>query len=56
MTARRANDHYPTPAWCLRRLLEVYEPPGDRWLDPGATHTGRFCVLAYTTLEEQHRG
>lgn len=27
-------DFYPTPAWCVRRLLERLELPGGRWLEP----------------------
>jgi hypothetical protein len=27
-------DYYPTPAWCVRRLLEAVDLPGGRWLEP----------------------
>lgn len=27
-------DFYPTPAWCVRRLLEAVELPGGIWLEP----------------------
>lgn len=33
---RRPANYYPTPAWCVRRLLERWHPPGGRWLEPGA--------------------
>jgi len=31
---RREYDFYPTPAWCVRRLLEAVDLPGGRWLEP----------------------
>lgn len=31
---RREHDAYYTPSWCVRRLLEAYDLPGGRWLDP----------------------
>jgi hypothetical protein len=31
---RQAYDYYPTPAWCVRRLLEAVDLPGGRWLEP----------------------
>lgn len=33
---RRELDNYPTPAWCVRRLLERVDLPGGTWLDPCA--------------------
>jgi hypothetical protein len=35
---RLESDNYPTPAWCVRRLLEEWEPPQDygRWIEPCA--------------------
>jgi hypothetical protein len=27
-------DYYPTPAWCVHRLLEACELPGGHWLEP----------------------
>jgi len=27
-------DYYPTPAWCVHRLLEACELPGGFWLEP----------------------
>jgi len=33
---RSAADYYPTPEWCVRRLLEVFDPPGSKWLEPCA--------------------
>lgn len=34
--ARREADFYPTPAWCVQRLLDHVELPGGDWLEPGA--------------------
>ena len=34
--ARRKDDAYYTPDWCVRRLMEVWNPYGDRWLEPSA--------------------
>lgn len=31
---RQAFDYYPTPAWCVRRLLEAVELPGGHWVEP----------------------
>lgn len=33
---RREADFYPSPAWTVHRLLEVWEPQGERWSDPCA--------------------
>ncbi|MCA9489963.1 MAG: hypothetical protein KC621_08570 [Myxococcales bacterium] len=33
---RSEADHYPTPAWCVDRLLEACALPGGRWLEPCA--------------------
>jgi len=33
---RLALDDYPTPRWCVHRLLEVYELRGGLWLEPCA--------------------
>ena len=33
---RRESDYYPTPAWCVHRLLEALDLPGGRWLEPSA--------------------
>jgi hypothetical protein len=27
-------DYYPTPGWCVRRLLEAEQLPGGRWCEP----------------------
>lgn len=32
---RIPSDFYPTPAWCVRRLLEAVKLPGGHWFDPG---------------------
>lgn len=31
---RVARDYYPTPEWCVTRLLEDVKLPGGRWLEP----------------------
>lgn len=31
---RQAYDYYPTPAWCVHRLLEAVDLPGGDWLEP----------------------
>lgn len=33
---RKPSDFYPTPGWCVRRLLEACPLPGGSWLEPGA--------------------
>jgi len=33
---RANNDFYPTPAWCVHRLLEACPLPGGTWLEPAA--------------------
>lgn len=33
---RSAVDYYPTPAWCVRRILEAVALPRGRWLEPSA--------------------
>ena len=35
-TVRNEADFYPTPAWCVHRLLERAELPGGDWLEPAA--------------------
>ena len=34
--SRVAFDVYPTPAWCVHRLLEEVELPGGHWCEPAA--------------------
>jgi hypothetical protein len=36
LTRRAADDNYPTPAWCVHRLLEAAHLPAGRWLEPTA--------------------
>jgi len=31
---RQAYDYYPTPAWCVHRLLEAVDLPGGWWIEP----------------------
>lgn len=33
---RSPADYYPTPAWCVRLLLEECDLPGSRWIEPCA--------------------
>lgn len=33
---RSEADFYPTPAWCVRRLIEAAALPGGHWLEPAA--------------------
>ena len=33
---RRDADYYPTPAWCVDRLLEAVDLPRGEWLEPCA--------------------
>ena len=33
---RTPADYYPTPHWCVRRLLEEVELPGGHWVEPCA--------------------
>ena len=35
-TADVKNENYPTPAWCVHRLLEAVALPRGRWLEPCA--------------------
>lgn len=37
---RRERDDYPTPAWCVDRLLEAVALPDGRWLEPAAGDGG----------------
>jgi len=32
---RNRQDNYPTPAWCVHRLLERVAFPAGRWMEPG---------------------
>jgi len=36
MDKRRDYDWYPTPYWCIHRLLERFKLPGGLWLEPCA--------------------
>lgn len=44
---RRPADYYPTPGWCVRRLLERVHLPLGRWLEPGA---GQGHIIRAVTL------
>lgn len=35
-------DYYPTPAWCVHRLLEAVRLPGGAWLEP-CVGDGAIC-------------
>lgn len=32
---RNRQDNYPTPAWCVHRLLEKVDLPRGKWIEPG---------------------
>lgn len=40
---RSEADFYPTPAWCVHRLLEAVSLPGGTWLEPTA---GQGAIIA----------
>ena len=40
----RGCDYYPTPAWCVRRLLEAVDLPGGRWLGAADERRAFFIV------------
>jgi hypothetical protein len=42
---RRTDDAYMTPAWCVHRLLDVWEPRSGRYLEPaiGRGNIVRAC-------------
>lgn len=40
---RRLFDDYPTPGWCVDRLLDRLPLPGGKWLEPGA---GRGWIIS----------
>jgi hypothetical protein len=60
------DDFYVTPSWCVRRLLEKWNPPGGVWLEPGAgngaivraVQSVRSDVhfIAWEIREEERRG
>lgn len=33
---RAVSDFYPTPAWCVHRLLDRLHLPGGKWIEPAA--------------------
>ncbi len=43
---RTPSDFYPTPRWCVRRLLEGAELPGGRWLEPCVGHGAVVAATA----------
>jgi hypothetical protein len=46
---KERNDFYPTPAWCVRRLLEQLFLPSGRWLEPGA---GEGAIIKATARSD----
>jgi hypothetical protein len=44
--ARIENDVYPTPAWCVHRLLEEVRLPGGHWVEPAAGDGAIFRAVA----------
>jgi hypothetical protein len=56
---RNAADFYPTPAWCVRRLLERVELPGGTWLEPAAgegaiIRAAQRADVTWTAAELRH--
>lgn len=49
-TTRIAHDNYPTPSWCVRRLLEACPLPGGVWLEPCA---GEGAIIE-AVAQKQH--
>lgn len=45
---REPSDFYPTPAWCVHRLLEAIEIPGTKWQDPCAGDGAIVRAVSYT--------
>lgn len=41
---RNVLDDYPTPGWCVHRLLEKYHLPGGNWLEPTAGFGNIICA------------
>lgn len=60
---RSEADNYPTPAWCVDRLLERVAFPGGRWLEPCAGEgsiiravNARRQDVAWTAVELRQTG
>ena len=59
---RSPTDNYPTPSWCVDRILEALELPFGRWLEPAAG-AGRLVAavdrrrggLKWTAVEKDRR-
>ena len=42
-------DNYPTPTWCVQRLLEAVDLPGGEWLEPAV---GEGAIIQATDRED----
>ena len=52
---RRIDDAYETPQWCVRRLLEVWQPREGVLVEPCCGSTGKAASLerfAFTGIEQ----
>lgn len=47
---RNRADDYPTPAWCVRRILEEAHLPGGNWLEPCA---GEGAIIKAVNRQRQ---
>ena len=45
-TQRAPSDFYPTPKWCVRRILEAVDLPGGQWLEPCIGHGAVVAATA----------
>lgn len=54
-TPSRASpyDFYPTPAWCVHRILERLDLPGGDWLEPGAGDGAIIRAVAQSTFSRR---
>jgi hypothetical protein len=43
---KTANEFYPTPAWCVHRIIENLTLPRGRWLEPCVGY-GAICDAVY---------
>lgn len=48
---RSPYDWYPTPKWCIRRILDVLTLPGGHWLEPCAG-TGNIIDVVQTYRQD----
>lgn len=48
--SRKRHDTYPTPTWCVRRILKAVHLPGGQWLEPCA---GNGAIIKAVNAEFQ---